>query len=157
MAEGEVARLNLKAGDWHITKTADAGGTLRPVTASVCLADGDPVTHITRAPCNAEDRAIKDGKLTWTIVCNPTSEGAKAVKLTGSGELTGEDSTFSGNTTLQIKTGEKEMLVKTAWSGKRVGECTEKTGAKAKKVAPKAGKKAGKKAATTAATKGPEK
>ncbi len=122
------------------------------MTTSVCLKNGDPLEHITGAPCHAEDRAIKDGKLSWKIVCEPKNEKAKAVGVTGSGELTGEDASFNGSTTVEFNAGEKKIVVKTAWSGKHVGECTDKTG-KGDKKAKKDPKKAVKKAPVKDAAK----
>jgi hypothetical protein len=122
VAAADEARLDLKPGRWEITSEVESAIVGQPKSAfkNECLKTGDPLPIMVKSPCRAEDRVVKDGVLTWKIVCD-TKEGAPSIG--GKGELRNEAPGFRGVTEVTITVGDKKIETKSNWFGKRLGDC----------------------------------
>lgn len=139
VAAEDAARLDLKAGNWELTKKSSASGKMTEVKTEHCLKDGDPVPVIVGKVCKVKDQALSGDTLTWELDC-PPNEKDPSITVSGGGELTGKGSSFSGKSRIEVVVGEKKIPVETQWSGKRLGDCGDAKAGE-KKEAPKANAK----------------
>lgn len=128
VAADDIPRLDLKPGNWEISKQIESKKDLKPWKTTKCLENGDPIPELIGGPCQATERVREGDKLTWKTVC----QEHKGAVVGGTGEITGKDSSFTGKTSIEIVAGDKKIPVNTTWSGKYLGECPKEEAAPAK-------------------------
>lgn len=127
-AAAEEARLDLQPGRWEISKgaTPETVGKAKSSTTVACLPTGDPLGELVKPPCRAENRLVKDGVLTWDVVCDMKESGPS---ISGKGQVRSEPPGFRAEVELTITvkgkdTGkDKTAVTKAYWVGKRLGDC----------------------------------
>lgn len=111
-----------KPGKWKIAMQMEMPGIpvkIPPVNFEMCLTEEDlkdpqkAVPNDPKSDCKVGDYEIDGNTVTWTVSCPKQ-------KMTGSGEITFTDDSYSG--AMKMKVGEQEMATK--YSGKWLGTCT---------------------------------
>jgi len=107
---------------WEVTGKMEMAGmpfAMPAQTSRICLQKGhenDPNKAVPKdknQDCTMSDVKISGKKSTWKMKC----EGKNP--MTGEGEMTRGDGTYSGKTTFHTKDGDMKMV----YEGKRVGTC----------------------------------
>ena len=110
---------------WEVSSKLEMPGmpmAMPAQTSNVCLKKGnekDPNNAIPKnreQDCRMSDVKVAGNKSTWKMKC----EGRNP--MTGDGEMTRGDGTYSGKTVLHAKHGNMTMVYK----GKRIGTCQAK-------------------------------
>lgn len=111
-----------KPGKWQIKMQMDIPNMpikMPPVTVDVCLTAedlADPQKSVPNDPksdCKVGEYRIDGNKVTWTVSCPKQ-------KMTGDGEITYTDSSYTG--AMKLNMDGQEMTTK--YSGKYLGACT---------------------------------
>lgn len=113
-----------KPGKWEVKIQTEVPGMpfkMPPVTTTVCLTEEDvqdpqkAVPNDPKSDCKVSDYKIDGNTVTWSMDCPKQ-------KMKGTGEITYDDSSYTG--TMNMTVGEQEMKMK--YSGAWKGECTKK-------------------------------
>jgi hypothetical protein len=128
---GVIAQSGMRPGQWEITSQMQmpnmpAGFQIPSSKATQCItADQakDPVSAVPRQPgrgrggkddCKFSDYKTTGNTMTFTMACTSPD------KMTGTGEMTFGDDSYTN--TMKIVTAQGEMTMKA--TGKRIGDCT---------------------------------
>jgi hypothetical protein len=106
----------IKPGKWEVTVQMDMPGMQMPAqTVTQCISQADAESVIPKmqdAGCKVSDVVMSGNTVTWKVAC-------EAQHLTGSGKLTFDETSYSGEA--HLKVAETEMTMK--YAGKRIGAC----------------------------------
>jgi hypothetical protein len=124
-----VAQSTMRPGLWEITTQMQMPNLpvqMPETKMTQCVTPAqakDPASTVPRGPqsgrgaskddCKVADLKTSGNKTTWSIACTSPN------KVTGTGEMTFSDDSYTGTTKMSMAQGEMTMKV----SGKRVGDC----------------------------------
>lgn len=120
------AATNMRDGMWEITTKMEMTGrsdvAMPQQTARHCLTKKDVedprrTTPSADSRCKMTDYKLQGNTATWKMACQ--GKGA----MTGSGTVTYNGDSYSGNQTMAMKQGSEVMNMKMSYSGRRVGDC----------------------------------
>ena len=115
----------IKPGKWEFMTTTTMPMMPQPQTRTntECITEeqADPLKEMTGdSSCTIKDKSVTGSTLKWKMSCKDPHGGAA---MDGSGELTSQDNTVEGAMEMTMQMGGQSMTLKTAWKGKRLGDC----------------------------------
>jgi Protein of unknown function (DUF3617) len=120
-----AAAFEVNVGKWEITTTTKMAMMPEPQTktSTECIKEktAEEVlgTLTEKNICTIKEHSEKGDTLEWKMECRDKG----TPPTTGSGKITSQGDTLTGEMDVSMKMGEQEMKFETTWKGKRIGEC----------------------------------
>jgi len=125
-AQSEVA-VNMHEGEWETTMEMKMEGmpkAMPPLKTTQCITKDNMIPRQKEGnKCKVKSQNLVGNKLTWTAEC--VERGSKTEMQ---GEITYNGDSYKGKITVKEKGTGRTVIVSTGvLSGRRIGECTDKT------------------------------